>query len=119
MYVSIKKEMADRQTNVIMGQLKKFVSKEISTVLKPLKLATEISHGLRAAVQTLQVHDHVTLEDAPPTRHVDIYEFVIVHQLVEDNDSTVATPTNVRGKIKRDERDNLSDEAVERTRERV
>ncbi|KAJ8547600.1 hypothetical protein K7X08_011186 [Anisodus acutangulus] len=80
-------------------------------------LWTELQE-LRAAVQVMQAHDHVTLEDLPQTRHVDISEFVHVQQLVEDDDSPIATPADVRWKRKRDEDDQLSNEQLERTRAR-
>ncbi|KAJ8538568.1 hypothetical protein K7X08_027789 [Anisodus acutangulus] len=134
------------------GQLKKFVNKEITTTLKPLRLSTETSHQvlhdrldrfeirlaspeqsdsssdtrslqtelefLRATVQELQASDHVTLEDPPLTKKVDILDFVTVYQLVEDEESPAATPTDDREKRPSDDDDELSDELRERTRPR-
>ncbi|KAJ8556403.1 hypothetical protein K7X08_029794 [Anisodus acutangulus] len=62
-------------------------------------LWTELQE-LRVVLQALQARDHVTLEDPPPSRHVDILEFITFQQLDDDNDSLVATAADVRGKGK-------------------
>ncbi|KAJ8564466.1 hypothetical protein K7X08_000926 [Anisodus acutangulus] len=44
--VAIKEEMNDKETTIIMGQIRKFVVKEISAVVEPLKIYAEQYHKL-------------------------------------------------------------------------
>ncbi|KAJ8569629.1 hypothetical protein K7X08_006206 [Anisodus acutangulus] len=92
---AIKAEREDKQTTVIMGQLKKFVSKDITTTLELLKLATTASH------------------------EVDLAKFVHVENLIEDDDSPIATSADTMGERKRDKMDDLIDETLEATQARA
>ncbi|KAJ8539924.1 hypothetical protein K7X08_026313 [Anisodus acutangulus] len=117
-----------------MGQLKKFIAKDITIALKPLKLETKASHEvlharldgfeirlgalersgpssdiwslqielqeLREVVQELQACDQVTLDDPNLTTLVDLAKFFHVENLIEDDDSPIATPSYNREKGK-------------------
>ncbi|KAJ8560383.1 hypothetical protein K7X08_004441 [Anisodus acutangulus] len=78
-----------------MRQHRKFIEKEISTALRPLKTATEASH------------------------EGDLSAFVRVENLTGDDDSPIATPTDTKGKRKKDAVDNLDDKTLEVTRARL
>ncbi|KAJ8528543.1 hypothetical protein K7X08_022235 [Anisodus acutangulus] len=100
--VAIKVEREDRQTNIIMGKLKKFVAKEITKMLEPLKQSTEISHEiLQTRLGWIEIR-LVALEREGPSSdgwslQIELQELrAVVHALQAHNNVTLEDPPLIR-----------------------